>query len=91
MSISVPLSALLKRRGAINRAALALRPDDTRAKVSAALCDELLAAPSGKDGKLTRESLSKLHIAMQQNDESGSPVTWGEHVTHEQYNATPAA
>src|SRR3954453_2923873 len=25
------------------------------------------------------------HIAMQQNDESGSPVTWGEHVTHEQY------
>jgi quercetin dioxygenase-like cupin family protein len=27
------------------------------------------------------------HIAMQQNDESGSPVTWGEHVTDEQYNA----
>src|SRR3954454_13875404 len=25
------------------------------------------------------------HIAMQQNDESGSPVTWGEHVTDEQY------
>src|SRR3954468_23549969 len=26
-----------------------------------------------------------LHIAMQQNDESGSPVTWGEHVTDEEY------
>ena len=25
------------------------------------------------------------HIAMQQNDESGSPVTWGEHVSDEQY------
>ncbi len=30
-----------------------------------------------------------VHIAMQQNDESGSPVTWGEHVTDEQY-ASPA-
>ena len=29
-------------------------------------------------------------IAMQQNDESGSPVTWGEHVTNEQYAATRA-
>lgn len=28
-----------------------------------------------------------VHIAMQQNDESGSPVTWGEHVTDEQYQA----
>ena len=26
------------------------------------------------------------HVAMQQNDESGSPVTWGEHVTDEQYS-----
>jgi hypothetical protein len=25
------------------------------------------------------------HIAMQQNDENGNPVTWGEHVTDEQY------
>ncbi len=31
------------------------------------------------------------HIAMQEADESGSPVTWGEHVTDEQYNAAPAA
>jgi len=31
------------------------------------------------------------HIAMQEADENGSPVTWGEHVTDEQYNAAPAA
>ena len=28
------------------------------------------------------------HVAMQQNDDSGSPVTWGEHVSDEQYTAT---
>jgi quercetin dioxygenase-like cupin family protein len=27
------------------------------------------------------------HVAMQLADESGSPVTWGEHVTDEQYRA----
>jgi quercetin dioxygenase-like cupin family protein len=31
------------------------------------------------------------HIAMQQNDESGSPVTWGEHVTDEQYRGARSA
>jgi quercetin dioxygenase-like cupin family protein len=31
-----------------------------------------------------------VHIAMQQNDDSGSPVTWGEHVTDEQYAAAAA-
>jgi hypothetical protein len=31
-----------------------------------------------------------VHIAMQQNDESGSPVTWGRHVTEEEYAAAPA-
>jgi hypothetical protein len=29
-----------------------------------------------------------VHIAMQQNDESGSPVTWGRHVTDEEYGAS---
>jgi serine/threonine protein kinase/Leucine-rich repeat (LRR) protein len=48
------------------RAALALRPGDARARASAALCDELLAAPRGSDGSLSRESLSKLNLAMQQ-------------------------
>jgi hypothetical protein len=32
-----------------------------------------------------------VHIAMQQNDESGSPVTWGRHVTDEQYGASPTS
>ena len=27
------------------------------------------------------------HLAMQEVDDQGSPVTWGEHVTNEQYNA----
>jgi quercetin dioxygenase-like cupin family protein len=31
------------------------------------------------------------HIAMQQADEEGNAVTWGEHVSDEQYGATPAA
>jgi quercetin dioxygenase-like cupin family protein len=30
------------------------------------------------------------HLAMQEADDSGSPVTWGEHVTDEQYNAAPS-
>jgi quercetin dioxygenase-like cupin family protein len=29
------------------------------------------------------------HTAIQEADETGSPVTWGEHVTDEQYNAPP--
>jgi hypothetical protein len=28
-----------------------------------------------------------VHVAMQQTDETGSPVTWAEHVTDEQYTA----
>ena len=31
-----------------------------------------------------------VHIAMQQNDESGSPVSWGDHVTDEEYGQAPA-
>ena len=31
------------------------------------------------------------HIAMQEVDESGSPVTWGQHVTDEEYAAEPSA
>ena len=29
------------------------------------------------------------HVAMQLADESGSPVTWGEHVSDEQYAQAP--
>jgi quercetin dioxygenase-like cupin family protein len=28
------------------------------------------------------------HLAMQEADDSGSPVTWGEHVTNEEYGAS---
>ncbi len=28
------------------------------------------------------------HIAIQEADETGSPVTWGDHVTDDQYNAS---
>ena len=31
------------------------------------------------------------HIAMQQNDDTGSPVIWGRHVSDEEYTAAPAA
>ena len=31
-----------------------------------------------------------IHLAMQEADDSGSPVTWGEHVTDEEYGADPA-
>jgi quercetin dioxygenase-like cupin family protein len=30
------------------------------------------------------------HLALQEADDSGSPVTWGEHVTEEQYSAAPS-
>jgi len=30
-----------------------------------------------------------VHIAIHQNDESGSPVTWGRHVSDDQYAAAP--
>ncbi len=28
-----------------------------------------------------------VHVAMQEADDSGSPVAWGEHVTDEEYGA----
>lgn len=31
-----------------------------------------------------------VHVAMQESDDSGSPVTWGEHVTDEEYVRAPA-
>jgi hypothetical protein len=31
------------------------------------------------------------HIAIQEADENGSPVTWGEHITDEQYNTAQPA
>jgi len=31
------------------------------------------------------------YIAMQEADDSGSPVSWGDHVTDEEYGAAPAS
>ena len=31
------------------------------------------------------------HVAIQEADESGSPVTWGEHVSDDDYTAAPSA
>ena len=31
-----------------------------------------------------------VHIAIQEVDDTGSPVSWGEHVTDDQYNQPPA-
>lgn len=31
-----------------------------------------------------------VHLAMHQLDDAGSPVTWGRHVTEEEYGAAPA-
>jgi hypothetical protein len=30
------------------------------------------------------------HIAMQEVDDQGSPASWGEHVTDDEYRAAPA-
>jgi serine/threonine protein kinase/Leucine-rich repeat (LRR) protein len=54
----------LEEAASIYRAALALQAGHARAGDSLKLCDELLAAPPDADGKLTRESLGKLRLAM---------------------------
>jgi serine/threonine protein kinase/Leucine-rich repeat (LRR) protein/Flp pilus assembly protein TadD len=56
----------LAEAAAIYRQASRVSPGFSRAESSAKLCDELLAAPATDQGKLTRESLAKLHLAMQQ-------------------------
>jgi eukaryotic-like serine/threonine-protein kinase len=55
----------LAEAAAIYREALRVKRGLARAEVSATLCDELLAAPPNADGKLTRENLARLHLAMQ--------------------------
>ncbi len=55
----------LAEAAAVYREALRVKPGLARAEASAKLCDELLAAPPNADGKLTRENLAKLHLAMQ--------------------------
>jgi len=56
----------LAEAAAVYRQALRAKPGLARAAASAKLCEDLLAAPTGVDGKLTRETLARLSLAMQQ-------------------------
>jgi hypothetical protein len=49
------------------------------------------SSPARVTGKGATPNRFMAHLAMQQNDESGSPVTWREHVTDQQYSAAPTA
>ncbi len=55
----------LAEAAAVYREALRVNPGLARAEASAKLCDKLLAAPANADGRLSRESLALLHLAMQ--------------------------
>jgi len=55
----------LAEAAAAYREALRVKPGLARAEASARLCDELLAAPTSEQGKLTPGSLAKLYSAMQ--------------------------
>jgi serine/threonine protein kinase/Leucine-rich repeat (LRR) protein len=54
----------LSEAAKVYRAALRVQPGHERAAASLATCEELLAAKPNEHGKLTRESLARLHAAM---------------------------
>ena len=56
----------LAEAAVIYRQALRVKPGLARAESSAKLCDELLAAKPNAEGRLARESLATLSLAMQQ-------------------------
>ncbi|MCB1275560.1 protein kinase [Prosthecobacter sp.] len=62
----------LAEAAVVYREALRVQPDLARAEASAKLCDELLAAAPGEQGNLTRESLARLQLAMQQQQRPAS-------------------
>ncbi|RBP39110.1 serine/threonine protein kinase [Roseimicrobium gellanilyticum] len=64
----------LEEAATVYREALSLQPDLMRAESSANLCDELLAATSSGGGKLSRENLAKLHLAMQQQQRPAAEI-----------------
>src|SRR6185369_9561357 len=59
---------------AVYRAALKLKPDDARAKANAELCEQLAAAPKTPEGKLSRESLSRLNAQMLKDQRSTAEI-----------------
>src|SRR6185295_10504087 len=58
----------------VYRAALKLKTDDTRAKENAELCEQLAAAPKAADGKLTRETLSRLNTQMAKDQRPAAEI-----------------
>lgn len=52
--------------------------------------DRVFFAPGERHWHGAAPTRLMTHIAMQLADESGSPVTWGEHVTDEEYGKAPA-
>lgn len=79
------------------------RPDDLRHR-GRGLCqreggpaeiirsgDRVLFEPEENHWHGAAPSRLMVHIAMQQNDESSSPVTWSRHITEEEYGAAPAS
>jgi len=59
---------------AVYREALRIQPGHSRAEASVKLCEEVLAAPATGDGRLTRESLAKLHVAMQEQQRPATEI-----------------
>jgi hypothetical protein len=64
--------------------------DQARVAILALHVREVVLAPVLEDQRSARFATGVSTFSMQQNDESGSPVTWGEHVADEEYAAAPA-
>ena len=52
-------------------------------------CDRVFFEPGENHWYGAAPNRFMVHIAIQQNDDTGSPVTWGGHVTDEGYGALP--
>ena len=59
--------------------------------LSQGLCTTALRCPhrTAHHGHGAAPNRFMAHVAMHQNGESGGPVTWGEHVSDEQYATAP--
>lgn len=51
----------------------------------------LSPTPPSRPPRLPDPRRFMTHLAAQETDDSGSPVTWREHVTDEEYNAASAS
>jgi len=64
----------LAEAASLYEAVLGLAPKHPRAGANARLCRELLAAPAGAKGGLSRESLARLHSSMQREQRSAAEL-----------------